>query len=166
MINYIAIGTVIRPQTRLNGVWILAVTRSSSLHRKVQAVSVARAYRRRHLQLITHIHLVRRLRMSKTILVLSSHAIMVTGCCRFLLRMLSSFKAFDSVQITEMNLTFTANWITCATDCREVSRIFTVQNVSPRKFSFLFVILIQLFIKRILDHVYVHFDTQGTYELS
>jgi hypothetical protein len=61
-------------------------------------------------QFITHIHLVRRLRMSRTILVLSSHAVMGTGCRSFLLRMLTSYKAFDSVQITEMNLAFTVTW--------------------------------------------------------
>ena len=127
---------------------------------------LSRGYRGRHLELITHIHLVRRLRMSKTILVLSSHAIMVKECRRFQLPMLSSYKAFDSVQITEKNLTFTASWITCATDCREISRIFTVQNISPRKFYFPFVILIQLFIKRILAHVHLYFSIQGNYEIS
>jgi hypothetical protein len=104
--------------------------------------------------------------MSKTILVLSSHTIVVTGCRSFLLRMLTSYKAFHSVQITEMNLAFTTTGITCAIDCKEVSRTFTVQNASPRKFAFLFVILIQLFIKRILAHLYLYFDTQENYKLS
>ena len=81
---------------------------------------------------------------------------------RFLLSTLASYKTLDSVQITEMNLAFTATWITCAIDCREVSRIFTVQNASPRKFAFRFVILIQLFIRRILSHVLLwYFETQG-----
>jgi len=71
---------------------------------------LSQAYRGRCLQFITYIHFVRRLRMSRTILVLSSHAIMVMGCRSFLLRMLTSYKAFDSVEITEMNIAFTETW--------------------------------------------------------
>jgi hypothetical protein len=100
---------VIRPLTILTGVWIPAVTRGSSLHRKVQARSVAstqplsRAYRGRRLQLITHIHLVWRITISKTILVLSTHAIMVTGGRRFLLRMITSYKTSDQYKLQKWN---------------------------------------------------------------